>query len=1156
MGYSVCWLLILLAIACGCKGESGSASRQEPTETSYEVRISELEKKVSQLEAVSVRKYPEVKFLPYKDRKRILITGGAGFVGSHLVDRLMLDGHEVIVADNFFTGRRRNIEHWIGHENFEMIQHDLVMPLFMEVDQIYHLASPASPPHYMYNPVKTIKTNTIGTIHVLGLAKRTRAMILIASTSEVYGDPEVHPQPESYWGHVNPIGPRACYDEGKRISETLAYAYAHQDGVKVRVARIFNTFGPRMHMNDGRVVSNFILQALQNQSITVYGDGKQTRSFQYVSDLVEGLVRLMNSNYTLPVNLGNPTEFRIVDFANYIKKMVKSNSEIVHLPAQQDDPKQRRPDISIARKVLGWKPEMTSLGGGTSQSHVSRSLEKLLEDAQFTGELNLSGRNLKEFPKVAAQYNLSDTCNTDLSKNRFSEFPEELIEYGALECLDLYNNVLKALPDSVIFLQSLRHLNLSRNQLSILPGTICQLPLEVLIVSHNRLVSLPEEIDRLSPSLQELDVSCNELTHLPPNMASLLHLKSLNLHANRLIELPNAIHAQEIKPGVWNLFGHLVVRGKVHVLKYLELQVQKEERKRGVLAAESLIPVSMPSSSISFSSAIKPTHTFRYSNGVEARQQQVSVDSGYSTCDGDLQRWSQGSHDVCLTLYSNGVEARQQQVSVDSGYSTCDGDLQRWSQGSHDSWGSTNNAATTLVPPSSLPTSLTQVHMATVATSPARAPMVPSPSSIPSTPSTLSPGDPTASLEDEIRQELSRQAANEPFHWTASNMLHSDASALTFSRKGIINGRVPVVANGSSEGPKIMPKSPPTRKHIQTYKGHEEDNAVCVLCYKQKGTNGPLLLKSLDEKGCPEIERQTHLPRPNSPIKSVTPSSQILERQRQQAKAAVYNYVKRKSDISLINLLFLLVYQARASPTKGMMSPTAEESTASVTGRPSSMIPIANGGSPSPSSGPSHPKTSLNQYNHVHTKKPSPKSTLGSGRAMRTGSSLGGSTSSLNSVSSVSRPGPGPNRSVHSTSTLDRRIGTTRRDPNSLNFTFRRDVEQAKDEQQRIQQLRKNIENRLKVSLPEDLPSALTDGVVLCHLVNNVRPRSVASIHVPSPAVVSQSLWWLRSSLAKYFKYWSKTDVSMTEYESIVENRWMDLALFGDTSIVELRFPP
>lgn len=232
-------------------------------------RIAELELKLAALVERIPQKYPAVTYLNYKSRKRVLVTGGAGFVGSHLVDQLMMQGHEIIVADNFFTGRKRNVEHWLGHENFELIHHDIVNPLFIEVDEIYHLASPASPPHYMHNPVKTIKTNTMGTINMLGLAKRVGAKVLIASTSEVYGDPDVHPQPETYWGHVNPIGPRACYDEGKRVSETLSYAYAKQEHVKVRVARIFNTYGPRMHMNDGRVVSNFILQALQNESITV-----------------------------------------------------------------------------------------------------------------------------------------------------------------------------------------------------------------------------------------------------------------------------------------------------------------------------------------------------------------------------------------------------------------------------------------------------------------------------------------------------------------------------------------------------------------------------------------------------------------------------------------------------------------------------------------------------------------------------------------------------------------------------------------------------------------------------------------------------------------------------------------------------------------------
>jgi len=300
----------------------------------------------------------QVAELSESKRMRILVTGGAGFVGSHLVDRLMMAGHEVIVLDNFFTGRKKNVMHWVNHPNFQLISHDVVEPIMLEVDQIYHLACPASPPHYQYNPVKTIKTSTMGTLNMLGLAKRVKARILLTSTSEVYGDPEVHPQPETYWGNVNPIGPRACYDEGKRVAETMMYAYQKQSKVDVRVARIFNTFGPRMHPNDGRVVSNFIIQALQNKDITIYGNGEQTRSFQYVSDLVEGLIRLMNGDYDQPTNIGNPDEYTVNDFSKYIKELTKSSSVIKHLEATADDPRKRKPDISVAKRELGWEPKV------------------------------------------------------------------------------------------------------------------------------------------------------------------------------------------------------------------------------------------------------------------------------------------------------------------------------------------------------------------------------------------------------------------------------------------------------------------------------------------------------------------------------------------------------------------------------------------------------------------------------------------------------------------------------------------------------------------------------------------------------------------------------------------------------------------------------
>ncbi len=294
------------------------------------------------------------------DQKRILITGGAGFLGSHLCDRLTEDGHDVLCLDNFFTGTKSNINHLIGRPNFELIRHDLVHPIFLEVDEIYNLACPASPIHYQYNPVKTVKTNVMGAINMLGVAKRVGAKILQASTSEVYGNPTVHPQNEDYWGNVNTIGPRSCYDEGKRCAETLFFDYHRQNRVNIRVVRIFNTYGPRMHPNDGRVVSNFIVQALTNQDITVYGDGSQTRSFCYVDDLIEGLIRMMNGpdEFVGPVNLGNPTEFTILDLAEKTIRLTGSKSKIIFKPLPQDDPLQRRPDITLAKEKLQWEPRI------------------------------------------------------------------------------------------------------------------------------------------------------------------------------------------------------------------------------------------------------------------------------------------------------------------------------------------------------------------------------------------------------------------------------------------------------------------------------------------------------------------------------------------------------------------------------------------------------------------------------------------------------------------------------------------------------------------------------------------------------------------------------------------------------------------------------
>ena len=287
---------------------------------------------------------------------RILVTGGAGFIGSHLIDRLMNDGHEVICLDNFYTGKKHNLRQWLDHPNFELIRHDITEPIRLEVDQVYHLACPASPVHYQYNPIKTVKTNVIGTLNMLGLAKRVKARFLLASTSEVYGDPEVHPQTEDYRGSVNPIGIRSCYDEGKRMAETLAFDYHRENKVDIRVARIFNTYGPRMLENDGRVVSNFVAQALRGIPLTVYGEGQQTRSFCYVSDLVNGLMRLMNGEHTGPINLGNPDEYTILELAQAVQNLINPDAEIKFEPLPADDPRRRRPDITKAQTLLNWEP--------------------------------------------------------------------------------------------------------------------------------------------------------------------------------------------------------------------------------------------------------------------------------------------------------------------------------------------------------------------------------------------------------------------------------------------------------------------------------------------------------------------------------------------------------------------------------------------------------------------------------------------------------------------------------------------------------------------------------------------------------------------------------------------------------------------------------
>ena len=299
------------------------------------------------------------------DKKRILVTGGAGFLGSHLCERLVADGNEVICLDNYYTGSKNNILHLMSNENFELLRHDICFPLYVEVDEIYNLACPASPIHYQYDPVQTTKTSVHGSINMLGLAKRQNAKIFQASTSEVYGDPEIHPQNESYWGRVNPIGPRSCYDEGKRCAETLFFDYYRQHKLKIKIARIFNTYGPRMHPNDGRVVSNFIIQALKNKDITIYGDGKQTRSFCFVDDLIGAMLLIMNTDddFTGPMNIGNPDEFTIQEIAEKIVKLTNSSSQIVFKPLPEDDPKQRKPDISIAKEKISWEPKIDLIEG-------------------------------------------------------------------------------------------------------------------------------------------------------------------------------------------------------------------------------------------------------------------------------------------------------------------------------------------------------------------------------------------------------------------------------------------------------------------------------------------------------------------------------------------------------------------------------------------------------------------------------------------------------------------------------------------------------------------------------------------------------------------------------------------------------------------------
>ena len=317
---------------------------------------------------------------------RILVTGGAGFIGSHLCERLLNDGDEVVCLDNFFTGRKQNVAHLRDNKNFELVRHDVTEPIMFEVDQIYNLACPASPVHYQYNPVKTVKTSVMGTINMLGLAKRVKARILQASTSEVYGDPLIHPQTEDYWGNVNPIGPRSCYDEGKRCAEALCFDYLRQHQLQIKVARIFNTYGPRMHPNDGRVVSNFIVQALLGREIAIYGDGSQTRSFCYIDDLIDGLVRMMATpaEITGPMNIGNPSEFSMMDLAKIVTDLTGSRSRIVHHPLPTDDPKRRQPDISRAKNVMRWEPRVPLKDGLV---RTIAYFEELLSDDKLRARL-------------------------------------------------------------------------------------------------------------------------------------------------------------------------------------------------------------------------------------------------------------------------------------------------------------------------------------------------------------------------------------------------------------------------------------------------------------------------------------------------------------------------------------------------------------------------------------------------------------------------------------------------------------------------------------------------------------------------------------------------------------------------------------------------